>query len=316
MLFQPLPFGQLIGGAGPSSAIESSRFTPNQFAEGLDISATRMQQDLVALAARYNATLPSDIARRWMETHMTAGFLPNLFPPTPVPSLPETPQATPQALPWMGVYNSALETTAPSPDPATIINPWRAKGTHKNGIDAANRTLGNILSWETSFSQTGPFLLDSLQITLATDSFYSNPFVYGSNPPAGKSEGQPVDDLTLEIIVDSALATENREAATMPLLRRSFPATVYDITQPDWAFTDDPIVPPMYDPVVPYGMCIVVTPLQPIPENARVRLILSVPVYDRIYAGATDNRSTWGYTPWQTFVLSSHITLMEPVEAM
>lgn len=295
-------------------AVGSLRLQPDQFGVGVDISATRMEHDEVALAARYSAPEPTDIARRRTETHMTAGFLPNTFP---VPTSAGPSVTVPQALPWMGAYNSVATGAVASPAPAAadIINPWRAKAIAQEGISPAQSVNdgGDILSWECAFAQSAPVVLDTVQITLATDTFYENLFVWGVDAPAGKTTGQPVDDVTLQVLVDSALSVENREATLLPMLARSFKATVYRITDPALKATADAMIPVNYDQTVTRGLCIVVTPRQPLPENARVRLILSVPLYNKTVDALPVDVSSWGYAPWQTFVLSSHITLMQTV---
>jgi hypothetical protein len=275
-----------------------------------------MQHNLVALGGQYNDPQPIDIARRWMETHMAAGFLPVAFavPTSAGPSI-----VVPQALPWMGAFNSVATGAVESPAPAAadIVNPWRAKATAQEAIYPSDPVVdhGDILSWECAFAQSSPVILDSLQITLATDTFYENLFVWGPDCPAGKVNGDPVDDVVLQVLVDSALASSDRVAATMPLLVRSFKATVYDITQPAFQGTPDDMIPVNYDQTVTRGLCIVVTPSQPIPANSRVRLILSVPLYNKGVDAAPLDVSTWGSAPWQTFVLSSHITLLQSVGA-
>ena len=287
---------------------KSTRLTPNNFAAGLDISATRMQADLVALANRYSAPLPSDIARRWVETHMVAGFLPNRFP---APATAD--DAIPQALPWMGAYNSTASIAQPAPAAADIVNPWRQKAIKQTGINPAQADSGDILSWEQSWSKTTPTLLDSIQITLATDSVYANAFVWGaSGAHGGGVTGRPVDNIVVQVLVDSALAVEKREASLLPSLVRSFNADTYEITQSFIAGTTDTMQPvPSAKTTIPTGLCITVYPRQPLPENARVRVILSLPQYSSTIDGVTDVDG-FGYNPWATFVLSSHVTILCP----
>jgi len=288
---------------------KSARIAPNQFAAGLDISATRMQADLVALANRLNVPLPADIARRWVETHMVAGFLPNTY------GVPANAEPIPQALPWMGAYNSLASTSAPAPAAADIANPWRAKSTSQVGIQPSQTEGGDILSWECAWSQTEPCLLDSVQITLATDDFHVNPFLWGADGAHGGGvAGNPVNNITLQVLVDSALATENRAASLMPVLLRSFTAAQFWITQPTAPMNttaDTMQPPPSATTVVPAGICLRVFPRQPIPENARVRLILSLPQYSS-NVGDWPYVDWFGYHPWQKQVMSSHVTILCP----
>lgn len=298
---------------------KSVRLVPNQFGAGLTVDATRMEHDLVALANRYNAPLDSDIARRWVENHMTSGFIPFKQP------LPAANQVTPQALPWMTAYNPApVGTAAPdttaagvAPPLGTITNPYREKGIFQTGIDPSNaqQEFGNILSYETSFARSKPFLLDCIQLALITDSYYQNPFVWGVDCPAGKVPGEPVDNIVVQVLVDSALSSGNRKAALVPTLVRSFPANQYEVTQPAFQSKPNGMLPRTFDDKVPKGLCITLHPRQPIPENSRVRIVLSVPLYSSLVESPPLDVSSFGYQPWSTFVLSAHTTILVPLEA-
>lgn len=308
---------------------KSSRLTPNQFGLGLTVDATRLEHDLVALANRYNSPPPTDIARRWVETHMVAGFIPNSAPK-------DFFGVSPQQPPWMGVYNSELTATqqgdtAPvtlPPAKADIINPWRAKGTAQVGLAPTLNKEGSdgddsstMLSWEMSWSQTGPCLLDSLRLVLATDAFYANNFLFDDGASTiGKTPGNPVDSIVLQVLVDSALSQENRQSSLAPVLVNQFPATQYLMALPANSDVLNTMAPPpcltneMEDYIVPNGLCIDVFPRQPLPENSRVRLILSIPKYQ---SGPLPFApiSQFGPSPWQTFVLTGHVTLLQPLES-
>lgn len=289
----------------------SSRMTPNQLGLGLDVSATRMQQDLQALANRLNAPLPTDIARRWVETHMTAGYIPTLMTQPAGVGVPITP------LPWMGSFNGINTPGYPATnaltDPVTkFYNPWRQKGIVNPAISPTTVFGDEIFSWEMSWAQTKPCLLDRWTIVLATDSVYDNDFQWGPGAPAGKTNGQPVDDLVLQVLVDSALNTQTRTTTTMPFLLRDFRVDYYEMTQSAVQGVTDTMIPPTTanGGKVPRGLCIEVFPRCPLPENARVRMILSIPRY----SNATT--SSWGQAPWQTFVASFHTTLLEPISGV
>jgi hypothetical protein len=312
---------------------KSSRLTPNQFSVGLTTDATRLEHDLVALANRYNDPPPTDVARRWVENHMVAGFIPWSYAKELAPDANEL---LPQQPPWMGDYNSALTATvslaefkaaAPGPAQADIINPWRAKGTAQQGTAPQQDTQGSsasgstMLSWEMSWTQSTPCLLDAIRLVLATDTFYNNSFLFGPNADSvGKIENAPIDSIVVQVLVDSALAEENRVASLAPVLLNQFPATQYWMTLPAYNNTLQNMQPPpcltnsSLEYVVPNGLCIDVFPRQPIPENARVRLILSIPMY-RAWFGASYAISDFGYNPSRSFVLTGHVTLLQPLEA-
>jgi hypothetical protein len=282
---------------------KSSRLTPNQFGPGLTLDSTRLEQDLVALANRYNAPLPSDIARRWTESHIVAGFLPNNFT---AGSMIYTGAELPQAIPYLSAYNgneygTALAGTASALIAPTFANPvnlFRAKANRVAGIDPSAPsayTNGIMLQWEASWTQSAPCLLDSLRIVMATDSNFNT---------------IPEDALTIEVLVDSALASERREASLMPLVLRDFAGATRNMTQSWYASTLDLMEPAPSakgsPATVPTGLCIDLFPRQPLPEDARVRVILTLPVYDDLSPS-----EDW---PWQRFVLTAHATVLQPLE--
>lgn len=302
---------------------KSSRLTPNQFGAGLTLDATRLEQDLVALANRYNAPLPADIARRWVESHLVSGFLPNTFPVDPYAEFPTSmgEQTVVQALPWMGAYNPApvgtasTETSparvAPPPAAADITNAYRHKGTKQTFIDPASG-VSDIQTWEVAWTQTGPCLLDVITLTLATDSVYANSFLYTD----GAKFGQPLDDMVVQVLVDSALDSANRVGALAPVLVRNFSVANFFISLPAFSGVADTMQPPVVDGTVPAGLCIQLFPRQPIPEGARVRVALSLPLNESTLQFAPSTLTPFGQHPWQTFVFSSHVTLLQPAEAV
>ncbi len=297
----------------------SNRLVPQQFAAGLTVDATRMEQDLKALAARLNAPVPADLARRWVMTHLSTGYLPDTLAPDRVTKLP-----------WLPAYNAAPMATTGAQQPVTVFqNPWRQKGIQQPGIDpttipgtliplplpARYSVAQDIWSWEVSWVQNGPCLLDTWTLTLATDTCYPNTFTYGVNPPPGKVAGDPVDDIVLQVEVDSALNDRNRQATLVPVLLRDFKANEYEISTQ--VSTQD-MLPAMNNGHVPVGLCIQVHARQPIPENSRVRLIISIPRYPTFAETDPPNTtpvdmSSWGAHPWRTAVWSSHLTLLEPL---
>ena len=285
----------------------SLRLAPQQLAAGLTVDGTRMQQDLQALANRLNAPLPTDIMRRWYQTNLTFGYIPDTL-------------SKPNQLPWMNASNSAAKATTTTQQPVTLFaNPYRQKGIAQPDISpevvpvnvpAAN---SDIYSWEVSWSQTKPCLLDKWTVTLAVDTCYMNTFTWGADAPTGKVPGAFVDDLVLQVQVDSALDSPNRTASLLPVLLRNFDVSEYAIS---YISTTEDMQPPLNNGTAPIGLCIQINARQPIPENAKIRLIISLPKYpastDTVIPVALDV-SSWTQYPWQTAIFSSHVQLLEPI---
>mgnify|MGYP003346682616 CR=1 FL=1 len=66
----------------------------------------------------------------------------------------------------------------------------------------------------------------------------------------------------------------------------------------------------------PGGLCIQAFPRQPLPEGARVRVIVSLPLYESTLQVIPLDVSSFGQHPWQGFVTSGHVTLLQPVGVM
>ena len=88
------------------------------------------------------------------------------------------------------------------------------------------------------------------------------------------------------------------------------------ISLPAFSGVVDTMQPPVADGTVPAGLCIQLFPRQPIPEGARVRVALSLPLYESTLQFAPAGLTGFGQHPWQTFVFSSHVTLLQPAEAV
>lgn len=295
---------------------KSNRIAGQQFGGGLTVDATRLEQDLVTLANRGNAPLPADVARRWMETHQVYGFIGDQLPVYD----PEEPDNVTRIarLPWMGSYNSRLTANA-NTDPALQVtdypNKFRFKGTTQPLINPllseiwfdAGRSLTDMYSWEVAYRKSSAHLLDRWTVTLAADLYYPNTFTWGAGAPTPEVEDGSVNDMVLQVIVDSALASENRTASLQPLLVRKFKANDWQI----WPVTRLPdMKPPMSVATQKQTVCLMLNARLVIPENASVRLVISVPQYRRDYSV-----SSWTQYPWRDQVFSQHVTLLESTEA-
>lgn len=269
----------------------TNRLLPQQFAAGLDISGTRIEQGLAKLVEVYN-DVPADLVkRRWCPSHVVAGYSPSNA-------------AFPRSLPWMGDFNdgsffSTLET------PNTLTNPRRVKS-----YDVPQTRDGFRLIWEIAFANSRPVILSALSMFAEWQATgpYVNDWTYGAIPPTippGLMPGDPTTDFTFGLGVDDAWDIDNRRKLKQEVLLWRMRSD---------AFFSDPLsngAANDMQPVHPIGtwqaQALCPTPLVLLPAYSRARVQMVLPTY------IAANRSSWPYqTEWNGNVWTMHAEILEP----
>ena len=271
----------------------TNRLLPQQFAAGLDISGTRIEQGLAKLVEVYN-DVPADLVkRRWCPSHVVAGYSPSNA-------------AFPRSLPWMpdlnaigGGFSSTLE------PPTAITNPKRAKS-----YEVATISEGNMSIWEIAFANSRPVILSALSMFAEWQATgpYVNDWTYGAIPPTippGLMPGDPTTDFTFGLGVDDAWDIDNRRKLKQEVLLWRMRSD---------AFFSDPLsngAANDMQPVHPIGtwqaQALCPTPLVLLPAYSRARVQMVLPTY------IAANRSSWPYqTEWNGNVWTMHAEILEP----
>lgn len=271
--------------------MSSLRNFPENFQQGCDVSASRMEANLDALFAAVNSVQPRHRGARFVETRQVLGFQPIR-------------QAAPPSLPWLRAYND-IDASVLEP-PTTFDNSWRLKATTIPEDIVPELNSGNLVSWEVAWQSSNPTLLKSVDVFMAVDAAYANTFVYGVAPPTGKVAGDPVDDWCVQFFIDSPLNTDDRKATTVE--------RVWTNRKAD-AFYLNPVAGPGTDTMQPphpeggvEGVWIRLPAFTYIPAGARCRVAVTIPQYPMPGAPAA---SGWDQYPWQSQVTNATITLLE-----
>lgn len=260
------------------------RLTDIQFSEGCAIVGERLERAMRAGLAHFNLIPKRDLARRFVQTQVTAGYLPD-------------PQLNVH-LPFQRQTNADAYATGP-PYPDAYLNPERWKGIYQ-AEDLVK------YGWQTALAVHKPVIVDAIHVVFQTDTDYINSFAYGGSAPPGKNTGDPVDDIDVLITVDNPFATENDEQNSVVLARHAWEVEGDKVTfSPLGAYTDMAPVHPGGDL---QGLYIEMTDLNiPIPRDSVCRCTLTVPVWASTFA-------PWGAAPWATIIPGFTITLLEELE--
>lgn len=262
----------------------SNRVLPHQFAPGNTADFTRIEQALLKLTDTFNDVPPEFVQRRWSHNSLVWGY----SPPN---------DALPNELPFMRCLNSntAFAPIEP-PTMADIKNLQRVKSCYVPAI-APNGGSQDLLTWEVSWTCARPTIVAGFTVAaearfsaLATTP-YNNFWVYGAGAPA-PLPGTPVTDYTVQVCIDDGFDLTNRKRLRQEML-------VYNTRADAFHFYPAAALPGGLDTMQPAhpsgtawdGTLIDVEQLVMVPAGARVRAMLTIPLYnDALYA-------QWGANP-------------------
>lgn len=268
--------------------MSSNRLLPYQFAPGLDASPTRIEQSLLKIAELYDDVPPEFVQRRWSPSHMLWGFSP--------------PSVQPAGTPYLDYYNAGTNTEQPVSG-SQITNPYRCKSCYVEGLGAPPDE-GYLLTWEVTVLASHPMIISSLVVMAGlingATSTYTNPWLYGADPPPGKGIGTPTEDFSLQVCISDGWDLENRKKLRQESLIYQTPSKAFKFSPagiPAALFSADTTLPPMPleggsgEPTKWNGFAVMADALVLVPVGARMIFQWTIPWY------GTANRSTWGHDP-------------------
>ena len=263
--------------------MSSNRFAPleGQFGRGIDISATRIQSVLETYAGYVNEPTDQFLERRFIQTHMVGGYQAD---------------KTPANLngPWLRQFNGTIDVCTLE-TPTTFQNPFRLKDNFNSNLYPETDPGSSYCTWEMSWTTTNPVLIQSINVWLATDTDYANDFQ--------KIAGGWVDDMVVQLTVDSDQYTEDRQKNAVELIVSKQSLQAFQFAAPPGVV--DNMLPP-HPTGAAKGVCLEIPTLAALPAQARIRLSISVPDYAFPIAH-------WTICPWATEVWSMGVTLLEPL---
>jgi len=241
-----------------------------QFTDDTTIDGNRLDGFMQAFVDRFNELTPRDLERNWTETVFVSGYQP-VTGSTYGNSI----------LPWMNPINlPAIYGGSPAVDESLFYptNEYRSKGWGLSYLPVGGTQY--YYQWSSSFHVSKPTIITKLMFVMRTDDDFTNTFVYGANPPPGKSDGDSCDDFTVELSVDNPFTQENRSQTNTEVLRTKFPAAAWTMNT-SIAGGDDmtPGYPNADLTGNVRGVYVNLDVEVPVPQNARVRLNLVIPQY-------------------------------------
>lgn len=263
--------------------------TKQQFSDGTTIDGNRIEEALQQLEEICDEVPGYYVKRRFLQNQITVGF-------SPFQQAPYNPM-----IPTMFGGTPVLGLT-------TNIERWKGYKILSQPI----ADVESVLFWETSFKWDNPGIIHALDCIMHQSTL--NAITPSFTLPGGIT-GPPyvppsVADVQLFLSVDAPFIKEDRSQADVLIHK-------YGMDMDAWLMTPSPNTTATNDMLPAYpggsgvsGWGLTLDNLNlPIPPKARVRIALGLPNYK----AATAGRTTWGATPWTTFVPSMTVTLLEPL---
>jgi hypothetical protein len=299
-------------------------FTTEQFSDGTTIDGDRLERSLQDLEDYINSVPDGDFKTRWLQSQLVLKYLPWTAEADAQLHTDGAPAGVYQPYPYLPVNNS--EGTTSGGDP--IFNAFRVKGNRLDYQAPFNETADygtNQVAWTTSF-MTGedPIIIDSVDAILASySSEYVNAYAYDSSPPAGRTNGQSVNDIHLQITVDNTFIPNLQIQNSVIYHKYNFEAQSYMIKGRDvpsvTSFSSDMVPSLNSGHLAGQGIGFDTTlhikdsDLKiPLPPFSRIRFSLILPdTGNSTGTGAGTDAAPWGAKPWQTMIPTLTLSILE-----
>ena len=257
--------------------------TPQQFADGTTIDGVRVDRAIGDFVALWNNIPKRMLKGRFVENTLVGGYMPH-------------PTYVSDKFPWQPAHNSInpsdIVTGRGPPDSLGVANEWRNKGFRVDGIDLERPDPvmnQSVLMWTSSFWFDKPKVLNGVFLNMATDSVYTNNFAYGATPPPGQSNGNPSQDVFLEVAIKNAFLSGDRSLDDAPWHRIRFRVNAAFSTITSWVAVSDTMLPahpegvPCRKSVGPAASPWVSIDARhlniPVPARSNVRFTIGIPWY-------------------------------------
>jgi hypothetical protein len=264
--------------------------TREQFSDGTSADGNRLERMLADVVARVNGIRKGDKTRPRFPWRIVGGYMPSY--------------SNQGILPFLPIFNTTGRIIGTAPVGAPV-NFGRIKGTFNSEIEAYNAVVvDNQLAWSTTMFFPQPVTITHLYVGLYADpagwATFVNNWQFGAGHP-NHTNGDPSDDLIVDLAVDSPFSPENRAQTNSEIHKWGMKLNGHRFsTQATGAAFVD-MLPP-FAPNALYaagnpnspelGIAIDLRNLNiPIPIGSRVRLSIVIPQYRAGYA------SGWGALP-------------------
>lgn len=280
--------------------MSNRRITDSQFSAGTTIDGNRLDRAMQDVLDTYNKVKPGNMSKRHTQHQVVMGWSPSVG-------------FTQPSLPFCPIYNDtpSIVTGTAIPD-LGVQNPWRTKGSYNSNLDPTNDTVfDEQWLWTTAMTFDRPVILDGVALFLLNDTQYTNDLTYRNPPPPGKTNGDAVDDLFLELTVDNPFLLENRSQNNIEFhkTRWKVDAEKFSSMALPVGFTD---MLPNHPTGGPVGLALNALGLNiPLPQASRIRFSMGIPEYR---AGYTSSWALSGTRPWDNFVYSVVLTFLDATE--
>lgn len=274
-----------------------------QAQDGVTVSpADVLDRQVQDLLDAYNGLIPRHMTRHWTQSVIVMGQ-----------DCSEPVLALQDQLPWMRARNDTTRTVGGVAPAQGYQNVYRVKGSVNPYIDYDDANTDTQYVSTVSFAITDPAAIQAVSLFLRTDLTFGNSFTwYGANRPPDKLLNEPLDDLVLEIAVDSPFDPERRASNASVFKRRRFLAQAELFTENAIPVGATDMTPDFPGSLADFNALAIDARHLGIllPRDSRVRLSVVIPEYR-----AGFNENGWvesGTRPWGSATMSGSVVLLEP----
>lgn len=302
--------------------------TKEVFYDGTTIDGSRLEKAMDEVVESVNDVKKGSLKQRFVATQYHAGFNP----------ISRVSAKQYHHFPFLRAENYVGTTTGAMPENAPY-NRLRFKSSVFHGWEPNNNGLsGNQFIWTRSFYFGRPVIVHAVSALMQVDftpaanmpyigsySHTVDPYTYdtaaGGAPPAHFAAGADTMDTFVIMDVMNPGSPEDAELADLEFVRARFVIN----EERTFVVAPSPTPGPWADMAPAYNSGDIATagPMQgrlvehrdlniPVHEGSRVRLAVSLPLYD----GTTITRGSWGTIPWYLQAWSLTLTVLEEVQSL
>tara|TARA_R100000808_G_scaffold14312_1_gene33875 strand:+ start:1463 stop:2356 length:894 start_codon:yes stop_codon:yes gene_type:complete len=285
--------------------------TDEQFSDGTTIDGSRLEKGLQDLEEYINNVPDGDFKHRWLQSQMVLRYLPFTSDAIAKMSADLGAPAT-HTVPYFDVQNIKGVAGLSGLGGIDPTNVYRNKGYRLSYNPASSADLQ--VAWTTCFSVgDNPIIISGIDVVMMTyNTEYTNPFTYGSDgSPPEKEDGQPVDNIDLQLTMDNPFIRNIQVANSMLWHKRDF--SVSNAAMSGNA-ANPTSIPNDMTPNILAGMgtagmerSLFMTERDlniPVPPVSRLRFSVILP-------NADENNNPWYTSPGNTFVPTVTLTILE-----
>ena len=184
--------------------------TKEQFSDGTTIDGNRIDRAMGDVVGRVNHIQKKDMKRRWVQTQFVGGY---------TPQDPTSTGGTEISAPWLYGNNTSSLSLFDTTGTNGIEHQFRVKSSEVETV-----TNGEQIIMTNAFYFRKPVIITGISVCMFTDTEFVNTQAY-TDDFGSHVDGDPANDLVVNIEVDNPFLPENRALSSVVYHRGGFKVT-------------------------------------------------------------------------------------------